>query len=359
MISLRLSHLRNFLDEQKVNAALISKPENVRYFSGFTGDSTMLIITHKRNILITDGRYIEQAESEAPKFEVIRQDDGLIIKVADTLNDIGMRSIGIEGNYMTVNQRDKLLEHTDKLKLKLTSIAVDELRQVKDETEIANIQRACDIADKAFDDIVKFIRPGVSEIEVAARLEHVMRQLGSFKPAFDTIVASGLRGTMPHATASNKIIKAGEFVTMDFGAIYNGYHSDITRTVFVGRADNKQRKLYETVLDAQLFALTVIKVGSLGKDIDAKVRTHFEKSGLTKYFIHGLGHGVGLEIHEEPRLSKTSTSEALKANMIVTDEPGIYIPDVGGVRIEDTVLVTDNVAIPLTHSNKKLLELKN
>ena len=355
MISLRLSHLRNFLDENKINAILISKPANLRYFSGFTGDSTILIITYKRNILVTDGRYIDQATKQSPKFEIIQQDEGLIKKVAETLNDIGIRSVGVEGNSLTVNEYNKLMEIDSKLKLTATSI--DELRQIKDELEIADIQKACDIADKAFEDIIMFIRPGISEIAVAARLEHVMRQLGSQKPAFDTIVASGIRGALPHGIATDKIIKTGEFVTMDFGAIYNGYNSDITRTVFVGRADTKQRKLYDSVLDAQLYGLTVIKAGSSGKSIDEKVRARLEKNGFAKYFVHGLGHGVGLEIHEEPRLSKTSSCNALKANMIVTDEPGVYIPNFGGVRIEDTVLVTNDEPISMTHSNKKLLEL--
>ncbi len=355
MTSYRLALLRACLDEKKVNAVLISKLANIRYFSGFTGDSTILIVSRRRNILVTDGRYIEQAKIEAPKFEIIEQTENLLKKVAEILNEIGLLSVGFEGGTMTVNEYDKLKEAQPKLKL--TSINLDELRQVKDETEIAKIEIACEIADKAFAEIVKFIRPGLREIDVAAELENLMRKLGSQKPAFDTIVASGLRGALPHGIATEKVIKNGEFVTMDFGAIYSGYNSDITRTIFIGRADEKQRKIYRAVLSAQYLGLKTIKPGISGKEVDSIVRAALEKDGFEKFFTHGLGHGVGLEIHEEPRLSKHSTCEALKANMVVTDEPGVYIPDFGGIRIEDTVLVTDSEAKPLTKSPKHLIEI--
>ena len=355
MNSYRLSLLRTFLDEKKVNAVIITKPANLHYFSGFTGDSTVLIITRKKNILVTDGRYLEQAKIEAPKFELVEQTENLWKKVSEVLTEIGLLSVGFEGNILTVNEFDKLKELLPKLKL--TSVNVDELRQIKDETEIAKIEIACEIADKAFGEIVKFIRPGLREFEVAAELEHIMRKLGSQKNAFDTIVASGVRGAMPHGIATEKIIRRGEFVTMDFGAIYKGYNSDITRTVFVGRADNKQRNLYNAVLNAQLIGLETIKPNLSGKEVDAVVRAQLEKDGFAQYFTHGLGHGVGLEIHEEPRLSKHSTCEALKANMIVTDEPGVYIPNYGGIRIEDTVLVTENGSRALTKSDKRLIEI--
>ncbi|MBR1728415.1 MAG: aminopeptidase P family protein [Selenomonadaceae bacterium] len=355
MITYRLSNLRKFLDDKKVNAVIINKLANVHYFSGFTGDSSALIITHKRNILVTDGRYIEQAESESPKFEIIEQTDGLWKKVSEVLAEISLISVGFEGNYLTVSEFNKLHELSPKLKL--TSINLDELRQIKDETEIAKIEKACEIADKSFEEILKFIRPGIREIDIAAHLEHFMRKLGSKKPAFDTIVASGLRSTLPHGIATEKIIKPGEFVTMDFGAIYKNYNSDITRTIFVGRANEMQKKLYNSVLNAQLHGLKIIKPGISGKTADAEVRAELEKDGFEKYFIHGLGHGVGIEIHEEPRLSKKSTCEELKANMIVTDEPGVYIPNFGGVRIEDTILITDNGAKPLTKSPKNFIEI--
>ena len=355
MVSYRLSLLRNFLDEQKIDAILISKLPNLQYFSGFTGDSTVLIITHNKNILVTDGRYIEQAKQEAPRFEVVEQTENLWQKVAEIINEIGILSVGFEGNDVTFNEYEKFKEFAPKVKL--TSMNPSEIRQVKDETEIEKIETACEIADKAFSEIVKFIHAGIREIEVAVQLEYIMRKLGAKKPAFDTIVASGLRGALPHGIASEKIIKNGEFVTMDFGAVYKGYNSDITRTVFVGHASEKEQKLYNSVLRVQYLGLKTIKPGISGKDVDATVREALKKEELDKYFTHGLGHGVGLEIHEEPRLSRLSKCEALKENMIVTDEPGIYISDFGGIRIEDTVLVTENGARPLTKSPKHLIEI--
>lgn len=355
MITYRLAQLRKFLDEKKVNAVLIKKLANVNYFSGFTGDSTILIITHKKNILVTDGRYLEQARNESPKFELVEQTDSLLNKVCEVLKEIGLTSVGFEENDFTVAEFNKICDNVPKIKM--TPLKLDELRQVKDEFEIEKIKIACEIADKAFEKILDFIKPGIREIEVAAELEYQMRKLGSQKAAFDTIVASGVRGTLPHGIASEKKIKSGEFVTMDFGAIYQHYHSDITRTVFVGHADGNQKKIYNTLLEAQTLGLQAIEVGKSGKEIDKVVRDFLERFGFEKYFIHGLGHGVGLEIHEEPRISKYSQCEKLLANMIVTDEPGIYIPEMFGMRIEDTVLITDDCAIPLTKSPKHLIEL--
>jgi len=355
MIRLRLAALYKLMDEQKINVMIVKKPVNVHYLSGFRGDSTILIITRKRKILITDARYTEQAKVQAPDFELVKQEEGLFKRTAEILNELGLRSTGFEGSVITCDEHKKLKELAPKLKLK--SVKLDELRQVKTEEEISNIRQACAIADKAFEHIVNFIKPGMTEIEVAARLEYVMRQLGSEKAAFDTIVASGLRGCYPHGRASNKKIARGEFVTMDFGAVYNGYNSDITRTICIGRADDRQRHIYNSLLKAQEFALTKIRIGAAGKAVDEAVRAELEKDGFAQFFNHGLGHGVGLEIHEEPRLSKTSTCEALKQNMIVTDEPGVYIPNFGGLRIEDTVLVTDGDAEPLTKCSKKLIEI--
>ena len=188
-------------------------------------------------------------------------------------------------------------------------------------------------------------------------MEYLMRKFGSERAAFDTIVASGVRGSLPHGRATDKIICDGELVTMDFGAVFNGYHSDITRTICVGKASDKQREIYNAVLNAQMYGLEVIKVGVGGKAIDEKVRERLKSFGYGDYFTHALGHSLGLNIHEEPRLSPLSTCERLEINMLVTDEPGVYIPNFGGVRIEDTVLVTKYGALPLTKSPKKLLEI--
>ena len=227
---------------------------------------------------------------------------------------------------------------------------------VKDADEIAAIRRACAIADAAFAHIITVIRPGMTECEVAAEMEYFMRREGSERPAFTTIVASGVRGSLPHGVASTKEIAHGELVTMDFGAVYEGYCSDITRTICVGRADAHQRERYDAVLAAQERALAALHPGVTGIEADRVARDALAEKNLAQYFGHGLGHSLGLEIHEEPRLSK-SCPVALQENMLITDEPGIYIPGWGGIRIEDTVLITHDGAEPLTHAPKEFIEI--
>ena len=237
-----------------------------------------------------------------------------------------------------------------------TSLSLDALRMVKDADEIAAIRRACAIADAAFAHIITVIRPGMTECEVAAEMEYFMRREGSERPAFTTIVASGVRGSLPHGVASTKEIAHGELVTMDFGAVYEGYCSDITRTICVGRADAHQRERYDAVLAAQERALAALHPGVTGIEADRVARDALAEKNLAQYFGHGLGHSLGLEIHEEPRLSK-SCPVALQENMLITDEPGIYIPGWGGIRIEDTVLITHDGAEPLTHAPKEFIEI--
>ena len=351
----RLERLLQKISDAQTDSILIRKPENLFYFSGFNGDSSVLFISKNFRKLITDGRYTEQAESQAKNFEVIRQTEGLFTKLADEVKNTGVKSIGFEGNFFTFDEHASLKEKIPAVELK--SVEVDSLRQIKDAAEIDCIKRACEIADKAFAEILKFIKAGVREYEVAAEMEYLMRKFGSERAAFDTIVASGVRGSLPHGRATDKIICNGELVTMDFGAVYNGYHSDITRTICVGKASAKQREIYNAVLNAQMYGLEVIKVGVGGKAIDEKVRERLKSLGYGDYFTHSLGHSLGLNIHEEPRLSPLSKCERLEVNMLVTDEPGVYIPNFGGVRIEDTVLVTQYGALPLTKSPKKLLEI--
>jgi len=349
----RLANLYEKISAEQVDALLVTKVPNVTYFSGFRGDSSALLVGKNFRKLITDGRYTQQAKQETKNFQIVEHTEGLYKKLVEELK--GCKKIGVEGNVMTVAQRDYLANELKGVEFK--SVELDTLRQIKDAAEIDCIKKACEIADKAFRKILDFIKPEVSEVEVAAELEYLMRKFGSERAAFTTIVASGWRGSLPHGIATDKKICAGELVTIDFGAVYNGYCSDITRTVAVGKISNEQKKIYNAVLSAQVYGLEVITAGKSGKDIDAAVRKVFEDAGYDKNFVHGLGHGVGLEIHEEPRLSKHSKTENILPNMIVTDEPGLYFENFGGVRIEDTVLVTSGAAQPLTHSPKTLIEL--
>ena len=352
----RLHHLREFLHDQGLDGVVISKLENLHYFSGFTGDDSMLVIGMNTAQLVTDFRYVEQAQQEAPDFCVRRQENGLLRRVGELINEEGMQKVGFEGKNLCFDWHGKIKGFLHDVDFS-TSISLDALRQVKSAEELACIRKAMAIGDEAFDYICTYIRPGIAENDVAAALENVMRAKGSQCPSFATIVASGKRGSLPHGTATEKLINVGEFVTMDYGAVYKGYHSDMTRTVCVGSADEKQRKIYDLVLRGQRLGVSLVKPGASGKAVDGAVRQLFKQAGYDKYFGHGLGHSVGLEIHEEPRLSPSSTCEALEENMLVTVEPGIYIPDWGGVRIEDTVAVTREGCEILTHSPKELIEL--
>lgn len=351
----RLINLYEKMSAEEVDAFLITKVPNVNYFSGFRGDNSVLFIGKNFRKLITDGRYVEQAITQAKDFTLVEHTEGLYKKIVEEIKISGCKKIGFEGLIMTVAHYSYLKKELVGIEFK--SVELDTLRQVKDATEIENIRIACKIADDAFAKILTIIKPGIREFEVAAELEYFMRRLGSEAAAFTTIVASGWRSSLPHGTATDKKICAGELVTMDFGATFKDYCSDITRTICVGKASDEQRKIYNLVLDAQLYGLETIKAGKSGKEIDEAVRNRLTDAGYEKFFVHGLGHGVGLEIHEEPRLSKLSKCESLLPNMIVTDEPGLYIANFGGVRIEDTVLVTSGKAQALTRSPKTLIEL--
>ena len=351
----RIERLRALLTEKVVDAVLVTKEENVRYFSGFRGDSTALLVTHERLLLVTDSRYTEQASAEASLYEIVEQRDGLYRKVAELAVEAGVVALGYEGAALVCDQYKKLKEMLGEISFD-TSLALDALRQVKDADEIALIRRACAIADEGFAHIIRYIQPGMTEMEVAAELEHYMRTLGSERPAFQTIIASGVRGSLPHGIASDKVIARGELVTMDFGAVCAGYHSDITRTICVGRADARQREIYDAVLSAQMRALAALRPGVTGIEVDRIARDSLAEKNFEQYFGHGLGHSLGLEIHEEPRLSKAG-KHIMQPNMLITDEPGVYIPGWGGIRIEDTVLITADGSEPLTRAPKEFIEI--
>ncbi|MFC2314609.1 MAG: M24 family metallopeptidase [Selenomonas massiliensis] len=351
----RIERLRALLTEKVVDAVLVTKEENVHYFSGFRGDSTALLVTHERLLLVTDSRYTEQASAEASLYEIVEQRDGLYRKVAELAVEAGVVALGYEGAALVCDQYEKLKEMLGEISFD-TSLALDALRQVKDADEIALIRRACAIADEGFAHIIRYIQPGMTELEVAAELEHYMRTLGSQRPAFQTIIASGVRGSLPHGVASDKVIARGELVTMDFGAVCAGYHSDITRTICVGRADARQREIYDAVLSAQMRALAALRPGVTGIEVDRIARDSIAEKNFEQYFGHGLGHSLGLEIHEEPRLSKAG-KHIMQPNMLITDEPGVYIPGWGGIRIEDTVLITADGSEPLTRAPKEFIEI--
>lgn len=348
----RLQQMRQMMHDEAIDAYVVMRPENVRYLSGFSGGETTLYITLEKAFLLTDFRYIEQAKVQALDFEMIEAGHNHFMSLAE----IGQQAqrVGFEGDFITYVDYGKLNDAFSQVGLLSLPNLVSHLRSVKDDSEIKLIREAVKIADNAFDEILRTIEIGQTEEEIGLNLEYFMRRAGASGGSFDFIVASGVRSAMPHGTASSKQVQAGEFLTMDFGAIYQGYCSDITRTVFIGDPEDKHREVYEIVLAAQQAGIQAVAPGRSGKEVDAIARTIIEKAGYGDYFGHGLGHSVGLAIHEGPNLNKRE-ERLLEPGMVITVEPGIYIPDWGGVRIEDIVLVTESGCEILTQAPKEFI----
>ncbi len=349
-----LKMLRSRMEKEQIDSILITKPENRRYISGFTGSAGTVFITQKQACFITDFRYKDQAADQCKGFEVLMTSPER--SIYEILSAFDVNKIGYEDHYMTVHDYGGYVSNLKSVHFKPLGDFVESLRLIKTDFEIEQLRKSAAIADKAFEHILSFIKVGLSERDVALELERFMKSMGASALSFDTIVASGLRSALPHGRASEKIIEHGDFVTMDFGCILDGYCSDMTRTLVMGSASEKQRSIYETVLRAQEAALKAIKPGIRGKEADQVAREIITEAGYGAYFGHGLGHGVGLEVHEEPRLSPIG-EKILEKNMVVTDEPGIYIPEFGGVRIEDLVVVTENGCERLSNSPKHLIEI--
>ena len=348
----RMDRLRQFLQDNGLSGVFIKGLSSIRYFTGFSGDDSLVFVDKEQAIIITDSRYTLQAASQASECLVIEHKDGLW-EIAGKLNISGKR-IGFDGDCFSYHDFDCL--RNQMVDANLSSISLVDLRSIKDETEIELIKKAVDISDKAFEFMLNNLHPGMSETEAAALLEFEMRRLGSEGVSFATIVASGIRSALPHGIATSKILENGDFVTFDFGAIYAGYHSDITRTVVMGNASSWQQELYELVREAQLLGIKNARAGITGAELDAIVRSYIISHGYGQYFGHGLGHGVGLDIHELPVASKRG-KEKLETNMVVTVEPGIYIPGKGGVRIEDVIVIAPDGCNILTNASKQLFEI--
>lgn len=351
----RVEPLRTLTRERGVEAILIQKPENRRYMTGFSGSAGFVLVSATASILLVDFRYVEQAQSEAPGFEVIKADRQFIDTLAEVVPARGLGRIGFESDAMSYKQYEDFSKRLAPAVL-VPVDGVDRLRWVKDDDEIARITRAVEIADEAFTHIRSYLRPGAIEREIAIEMEFFMRRRGADKEAFETIVASGPRSALPHGRASERAISRGDFVTLDFGALYQGYVSDCTRTVVLGEPSAKQREIYDVVLRAQRAALSGIKPGMTGKDADAIARKIITDAGYGEAFGHSLGHGVGLAVHEGPTLSPREEA-ALAPGMTLTVEPGIYLAGWGGVRIEDLVVITETGCRSLTRAPKELLVL--
>jgi Xaa-Pro aminopeptidase len=359
---MRLAKLRQAItqSEERLDALLVYQPENRRYISGFTGSEAMLFITPERAVLATDSRYWEQAEHEAPEFSVYQVKTKYVTEMADILKAAGdPRCIGFESTFITVDQLDQLMDAAPEVEWVATKGMVEDLRLIKDESEIELMQQAARIADQGFEFLRQTLRPGMTERQASWELEAFMRTHGADKIAFDLIVGSGPNGAMPHHHSDSRVIQAGEPIVLDLGAQVGGYHSDLTRTICLGQPqDGRFLEIYDIVRRAQETALHGIRAGMPGVEADKLARDVIEAAGYGDNFGHGLGHGVGLAVHESPRAGRTS-EDTLLAGSTLTIEPGIYISGWGGVRIEDLTRIGENGVQLLSRASKEPLVLQH
>lgn len=348
----RISSARRYLDRFEVDAVIFFGLANIRYLAGFTGSDGVLVVAREGGCFLTDSRYTSQASLEVAGLE-IREYRGKLEGVTAFLKDAQIGRAGFEAEQTSVALFRSLAEALPEVKLVPIGGELDELRMLKEPEEIGLLERSAAIASAAFLDLLVRIRPGAVERELALDLEFAMKRAGADEKSFDFIVASGPRGALPHGKAGDRVIGHGELVTFDFGAVFRGYHSDETVTVAVGEPDPRQKEIYGIVKDAHDRALAAVRPGITFKELDGTARGYIEGKGYGSYFGHGLGHGVGLEVHEKPVVSFRSEG-VVEEGMVFTIEPGIYIPDWGGVRIEDTVLVEGDGCRLLTKVPKEL-----
>jgi Xaa-Pro aminopeptidase len=357
MSAKRIANLRRKLKAENLEGMIFTDLDQIRYLTGFTGSAGLCVITTRKADFFTDSRYTVQAGQQVKGARVHTVRGALIGGLKDFPHLNGRnRRLGFAGEHVTVAARRFLEQSLPDCLLTPADSVVAELGWVKEKSELASIERAVQIADIAYERILNLVAPGVRERELAAELEYQMIMLGSEKPPFRTIVASGHRSAMPHGVASGRKLKKGDFVTFDFGAEVDGYCSDITRTIVLGRATSRQKRIYNIVLRAQVAGIRKIRPGVTGVAVDAACRGIITRAGFGKNFGHGTGHGIGFCVHSGPRVSSVS-KDKLKANNVITIEPGIYINGWGGVRIEDDVVVTRTGARVLNKAEKKLLEL--
>jgi len=340
----RIEKLTSFLGDDE--GFYISSFANIFYYSGFTSEDARLIVTKNECILLTDSRYTVQAKLEAPDFEI--RD----IQKLEIISELGIKSLGFEEDYLTVKELAKI--NKGEIKVFPAQSKISKPRECKDEEEIEKIRAAEGLGDAAFSYILNFIKPGKTEKEIAFEIEMYMRKNGASALSFEIIAASGERGAMPHGVASDKVIKNGELLTLDFGCILDGYCSDMTRTIAIGEINSRQKEIYDVVLKAQKAACEYVGVGKKCSDADGVARKIIEDAGYGKNFGHSLGHSVGIEIHENPNLSPKSES-VLEVGNVFSVEPGIYIEGFCGVRIEDLMVIGEKNTVNLTKSEKELI----
>jgi len=352
-----IDRLRRNMIRHGIEATLVTHPPNLRYLFGFTGSTGTALVDLEASYLFLDSRYTLQGEQECVGCAVITAKPAADKTLLEKISSLKHRRIGIEAAHLNLNRYLYLRRRLPK-RVRLIQLPglVEELRIVKTIEEIEEIRRTLKLTTQAFDAIIPAVKPGIREKDLAAELEYQLRKRGARKTSFDTIVASGPRSAMPHGLASDRKLQNNEFVVFDFGAYREGYASDVTRTLFLGKPSSEQRRIYRTVLEAVLRTEEGLRPKLLGRTVDELARSHIERGGFGGCFGHGTGHGIGLEVHEEPFIHARQ-QRRIRRNMVFTVEPGIYLPDKGGVRIEDIVRVSDTGCEVLTEYSKELIVL--
>ncbi len=349
----RIEKLRALLEEKSLDAIFIGYIPNVRYLTNFSGSAGSVLITKNKNYFITDFRYKDQSHNEVHGFEIV-----INYAASDELKKIieteKVKIIGFEATHMTYGAYDNNKNNFPGVTFIPLTEAVEKLTMQKTPEELAKIQKAVDITDKTFSKMLEFIKPGMRELDVSAEITYTHKKLGAHKDSFEPIVASGWRAALPHGIASGKIIEKGDILTLDFGCVYEGFCSDMTRTIAVGEPVEEIKKIYKIVLDAQLKAIDTARAGISSKSVDTVAREYITEKGYGENFGHGLGHGLGIDVHEMPGLSQRMDMELVE-NSVVTIEPGIYIENLGGVRIEDDVILKSNGCVVMNKSPKELI----
>ena len=350
----RLERFDAKLSQSGLDALLVTGQKNIYYLTDFWGTNATVFITKNRRLFLTDSRYTLIAKQSVHGFDIIESKDPLkdIVKIigADKLETIGFDnqvSFAYYQSLQAIFEGYTLLPQTN---------FMEELRMIKDEKELATIRKACSISDRAFTDVLDFIKPGqTTELQVANFLDFRMREYGASGISFESIIASGYRSAMPHGVASDKVIQSGETLTMDFGCYYNHYVSDMTRTIHIGETTDEEREIYDIVLRSNRALIDATKAGMTRRDYDKVARDVIVEAGYGDHFTHGIGHGIGLDIHEIPYFG--NSDETIEAGMVLTDEPGIYLADKYGVRIEDDIIITENGCELITLAPKELIVL--
>jgi Xaa-Pro aminopeptidase len=357
----RQRRLQTALPEHRLDALLVTHLPNLRYLCGFTGSAGALWITPSSSVFFSDSRYTEQARGEVKGAKIVIERKTLLPSIGAWVlrkhRGVKRSVVGVEGEHLSWAASQRLAKALGgKFRLRQAPALIEQARQIKDKDEIEAIRRAVELGASLFDHALNALRPGIPELEVASALESAARRGGAEAMSFETIVAAGPRSALPHGRASEARIPSGGFVVSDFGVILLGYCSDRTRTVWVGSATAEARRIYQAVLEAQAAAIAAVRPGTTAGAVDRAARNVLKKQGLDKYFTHSTGHGVGLEVHEAPRLA-SGVTEVLQPGMVITIEPGVYLSGRGGVRIEDMVLVTEKGCEVLSPGNKEFIAI--